>query len=232
MNSNLETLTNTDSETQSHIWDKFFKELEIILKTFQVFRGDIGYVQGMTQLVYILHNIFKHEFHTFNAFCSIILKHFPLYEFYTFDSSCITLFTECLKHFVCSFCNAAEPNVSFFVDNLAQSLLYSSFLTLFTGYLEEKDIFQLLDLFIAQNYSILLYLSVVISVSFLKNGPESLNLSDIKSYSKELGLKKLLDYGKKLKLRLQDVIDIFEKKCVPIKRLGSMVESDQSIRLF
>ena len=228
----LNLLNDEEDNKVSEQWDIFFRELEMILKAFQVFRGDIGYVQGMTQLVYLLHHVFRDEFATFNAFCSLILKHFPLYEFYTFDKHCLGIFSDCLRHFVCCHCNAALPRVSFFVENLAQSMLYSSILTLFTGYLEERDVFWLLDLYLAQNFSVFIYVTVLISVSFLQHGPQSLNLSDIKQYSKNLGLHGLLAYGRKLKLRLQDIIELFEKKCLPKQRLGSMVESDQSTRLF
>ena len=49
-----------ESQYNNQVEDtKIFRELNIILKCFHIYRGDIGYIQSMCRLVYVLYIIHR-----------------------------------------------------------------------------------------------------------------------------------------------------------------------------
>ena len=203
----------------------------MVLKSFQVFRGDIGYVQGMSQLVYILHQVFRDEFLTFEFFVHLILKKYPLYEFYTFNAKTVVHFSKILKYFVDANIKKKPDGLNFFLENMVGTYLYSIFFTLFVGFFEEKDIYVILDLVSFQNYSILLYLAIIILLLFAKEGSEIVcSIADLKAYCKKEGLQGIIRKGRQFNLKLQEIVEEFEKNIALNDKSGPFIESDQSNR--
>ena len=211
-------------------FDVAFKEIEMVLKVFQIYRGDLGYVQGMSQFAYIIYHVFQDEFLTFEYFVHLILKKYPLFEFFSFKNSTVKKFSVTVSHFAKLNLKSKSETTSFFIDNMIDTYLYSIFFTLFVGFFEESDIFIILDLFTFQNYHILTYLSIIVLIQFAKTNPTNFNLADLKLFTKEKGLMGLLKEAKNINVKLQDVIKYWESEFNEKELFNLNDESDNSCR--
>lgn len=63
---------------------EMYEAMQRILRMFQLYRPDIGYVQGMSYLVSALYYIFEEE-ECFILFCNLIICNKFIYSLYTFD---------------------------------------------------------------------------------------------------------------------------------------------------
>ena len=166
-----------------------------------------------------------------SSLCNLILKKYPLFEFYCFDSPTVEHCGRTLKHFVTS---TTSPQINtglqFFLDNMVNSYLYAVFFTLFVGFFEERDIFLVLDLFSLQNYSVILYLAIVIIILFSKKHSQNFGLSQIMAFSKNLGIIGVIRDSQQFKIRLPDLVQQFESDLGETSKIGSFIESDQSHR--
>jgi hypothetical protein len=226
-------MESSEESTKQHDnldFDLAFKEIEMVLKVFQIYRGDIGYVQGMSQFAYIIYHVFQDEFLTFEYFTHLILKKYPLFEFFSFKNSTVKKFSTTVAHFAKLNLKSKSETTTFFIDNMIDTYLYSIFFTLFVGFFEESDIFVILDLFTFQNHYLLTYLSIIVLVQFAKTDPVNFNLADLKLYTKEKGLQNLLKEARNINVKLQDVIKYWETHFNEKSQLIQNDESDNSCR--
>ena len=74
----------------SKVGENMYKKLHLILSVFQLYRPDIGYVQGMSFLIVILY-YFYDEYDTFVVFCNLILTRPLLFACYDFCIPTVSL---------------------------------------------------------------------------------------------------------------------------------------------
>ena len=200
----------------------------MVLKVFQIYRGDVGYVQGMSQLGFIIYHVFNDEFLTFEYFVFLILKKYPLFEFFSFDNKTVSRFSKCVSHFCKSNVKDPSETVSFFLENMVGTYLYSVFFTCFVGFFEESDIFLILDLFAVQNFHVLTFLSIVVVILYSREKPQNFNLSNLKAFTKKKGLESVFREAARLSFKLEDLVKYWESE--NDEDLGGLTESDESFR--
>lgn len=66
--------------------ERMYRNMERILRLFQVYRPDYGYVQGMTYLLSIIYYYFD-EFESFKIFANLVITNKFLKSMYNFDLS-------------------------------------------------------------------------------------------------------------------------------------------------
>lgn len=71
--------------------EKMYKKMEKLLRLFQIYRPDIGYVQGMTYLMSTLYYYFN-EFDCFMLFCNLVITKPFIRSMYTFDMRVVSFF--------------------------------------------------------------------------------------------------------------------------------------------
>lgn len=110
-----------------------------ILMCFQVYRGDIGYVQGMSHLCMTLHKIFKNNIETFKNFCNLLFFKRPLIDFYRFDMEMLDQYTLLLGvNLQRNFRNQYEEFM-LVQDNLTNMFVVENYFTIFSNYFVERD---------------------------------------------------------------------------------------------
>lgn len=111
-----------------------------VLCCFQVYRGDIGYVQGMAQVAYLIHTVFKNPIETFSAFTNIILCKKPMLTFYRFDLEKIDAYTFCLEYYLKKLFPGMMEELNTINCNLVSIFVTESFFTIFASYFKETDV--------------------------------------------------------------------------------------------
>lgn len=202
----------------------------MVLKVFQIFRGDVGYVQGMSQFAYVLHMVFRDEFQTFEYFAHMVLKRFPLFEFYSFDSVVVGNCAATVAHFASLHARPKSEATRFFVENMMETYVYSVFFTLFVGFFEEADLFVVLDLFVFQGHFAVLFMAILVVLQFAKTSPQSFNLGDLKAFTKTRGIAGLEAEASESGLRLQDVVKHWETHFAFKHDAQSVADSNDSDR--
>ena len=143
---NKNDLDNTKDESDTSLPPNQFKDTRIfqnlseILYCFQIYRGDIGYVQGMCRISYLIYIIFKNNIEAFTNFVNFIFFKKPLLKLYRFNLPTIDLYTECLQYFLKKY----YPNIANQIISTNETLLsvfvMESFYTIFASYFNEDDV--------------------------------------------------------------------------------------------
>lgn len=125
---------------QEFKYTRIFHDLSEILCCFQVYRGDIGYVQGMCRISYLIYIVFKNNIEAFTNFANLVFFKKPLLKFYRFNLDSIDRYTECLKHFLLKLYPDVTNAVLSTNENLLSVFVMESFYTLYASYFDEEDV--------------------------------------------------------------------------------------------
>ena len=145
---NVKTATYEEEKTtpifDNFIWQKtdhlkIFENLKEICKCFQVFRNDIGYVQGMCRISFFFFTIFKNNIETFTMMTNFLLLREPMLTCYKFDLKKIETYENAFRAFV----GKAAPECAKLLlksnDKMISIFMMENLFTLFSNYFEEAD---------------------------------------------------------------------------------------------
>ena len=71
---------------------RMYRQIQTLLRLFQIYRPDIGYVQGMTYLISTLYYYFD-EFETFKYFCNLVITNSFVRNMYTFKMKMVSYYS-------------------------------------------------------------------------------------------------------------------------------------------
>lgn len=118
----------------------YFHDLSEILYCFQVYRGGIGYVQGMCRISYLIYIVFKNNIEAFTNFANMIFFKKPLLKFNRLNLKFIDRYTECLKHFLLKLYPEVANAILSTNENLLSVFFMESFYTLYASYFDEENV--------------------------------------------------------------------------------------------
>ena len=193
---------------------KIFKDIKEILMCFQIYRGDIGYVQSMSRIVYLLYIIHKNNIETFISFCNMILLKKPLLSFFRFNVGLIDKFAIDLKkdlEIICpKFLKEICDNNPYVID----LFVTEAFFTIFSSYFNEIDCLKVFDCFFCFGEVVFMFISMCIFQLFSLSGIKFNSFNEVKIFTQNLGFSKIIEDG-----RINGININYNKVKLKIKKL-------------
>lgn len=139
-----EAAANKDEPLEDSFWEnverlRIFDNLKEILMCFQVYRGDVGYVQGMCRLSFMTFTVFKNNIETFANFCNLIFFKKPLLVCYRFDIEAIDIYEKCLDEYTLKHFPQLMKKLKRQNDKILKIFVMENFFILFANYFDETD---------------------------------------------------------------------------------------------
>ena len=193
---------------------KIFKDIKEILMCFQIYRGDIGYVQSMSRLVYLLYIVHKNKIETFISLCNMILLKKPLLSFFRFDVNLIDNFSIELKKDLEIICPIFLKEISETNPYVIDLFVTEAFFTIFSSYFNEIDCLKVLDCFFCFGEVVFIFISMCIFKLFSLSGIKFNSFNEVKVFSRNLGFCKIIEDG-----RINGINIDYKKVKAKIKKL-------------
>ena len=181
---------------------------------FQIYRGDIGYVQSMSRLVYLLYIVHKNKIETFISLCNMILLKKPLLSFFRFDVNLIDNFSIELKKDLEIICPIFLKEISETNPYVIDLFVTEAFFTIFSSYFNEIDCLKVLDCFFCFGEVVFIFISMCIFKLFSLSGIKFNSFNEVKVFSRNLGFCKIIEDG-----RINGINIDYKKVKAKIKKL-------------
>jgi hypothetical protein len=139
-----EELVNKNEPLDDAFWEnvdrlRIFENLKEVLMCFQVYRGDIGYVQGMCRLSFMTFTVFKNNIETFANLCNLLFFKKPLLICYRFEIDAIDLYEKCLDDYTTKLFPQLMKKLKRQNDKILKIFVMENFFILFANYFDEGD---------------------------------------------------------------------------------------------
>ena len=192
-NEDIKNLTKCENKEADLSKSLLFFKLRDVLGAFQIFRPDIGYVQGMCRLSFILYSETRSCYDTFMALTNLLLFRSPYYSLYTLEDQAITYWENEVKEFAIKFIPNSYAIINDMNPLAIKFFVMENFLLLFANYFEEQENKIIWDLYLFFGESFLILMSIGIMASTSRLGSTSLkSFEQLKELTALLGVKSVI----------------------------------------
>lgn len=141
---NLQSESTAKPPFENFVWERtdhlrIFENLREMCRCFQVFRGDVGYVQGMCRISFFFFSVFQNTIEAFTFMANFLLTKEPMLDCYKFSQPKMELYENAVRKFL----PRAAPQCSKALlrenDRLLSVFMMENLFTLFSNYFEEVD---------------------------------------------------------------------------------------------
>ena len=143
-----------------------FPALQKILLAFDTFWPDIGYVQGMSHIIFFIYFVHENELDSFTCFSNLILSNEITHAFFTMNIEEIERYSKILTQILRKIDNVFLDQVLTHGDVLIQILLTECVMTFFTSFFPFDDVLWIFETYFYLKDSFIIFLIAKIFTAF------------------------------------------------------------------